>query len=615
MDDGRDERRGLETRRLTDEDVARRSERGRLATRQATTLLLIYSRDGIQAIGLTEGLRLVVGRAAPADVVVRDASLSRRHAAVELADGQVWIEDLGSTNGTRVAGQRIERRRIGDGDELIFGGVPASLQAVDPLGPAGSAMESHDRFRLALQREVARAREFVRPLSLAMLSCQAGPDIPVSRWFPGLAQRARPYDQLALYGPGTVEWLLPEATPEQAAELIGPLLDATTGLRCGLAGLPANAASAEALIDQARTALTGARSAKAMVLAPPASAEALEPVTPDADGPVAASRAMRKLFTTVDRLAGSVIPVLLIGETGSGKEVVARAIHERGPRASAPLICVNCGGIPAQLVESTLFGHEAGAFTGAGARAKGVFEAADGGTVLLDEIGELPAPAQAALLRVLEDKRFTRVGSTDEIAVDVRVLAATHRDLEERSRAGTFREDLLYRLNAMTLTVPPLRDRPEDIPALAARFVEQANQDNGCQVGGLSDEVVALLSAYPWPGNVRELRNAMARAVVIAEGEQIQVEDLPDRIRTGTTHTGRVPIGTDPEPAGAAAPEPIADLKAEVARYEAALILRALEDCDGDRTRAAEQLGLPVRTLAYKMKAHGIRKATYDRDD
>jgi len=304
--------------------------------------------------------------------------------------------------------------------------------------------------------------------------------------------------------------------------------------------------------------------------------------------------------------------VLLSGETGSGKEVVARAIHEGGPRASKPLICVNCGGIPAQLVESTLFGHEAGAFTGAGARAKGVFEAADGGTVLLDEIGELPAPAQAALLRVLESRRFSRVGSTEEIEVDVRILAATHRDLEERCRDGRFREDLLYRLNARTLTTPPLRDRPEEIPSLAARFIEQANSDNGCAVVGLDSDALELLARYPWPGNVRELRNAMARAVVIAEGDRIGPADLPERVRG----TSLEPAGTDAEAlfAGLPAPGEVQDLKEELARFEADLILQALEASQGDRTRAAERLGLPVRTLAYKMKAHGIRKTAYDQE-
>jgi DNA-binding NtrC family response regulator len=275
------------------------------------------------------------------------------------------------------------------------------------------------------------------------------------------------------------------------------------------------------------------------------------------------------------------------------------------------LISVNCGGIPAQLVESTLFGHERGAFTHAVQQQKGVFEAADGGTVLLDEIGELPPPAQAALLRVLESKRFTRVGSTKEIDVNVRVVAATHRDLEAMVEAGSFRSDLLFRLNAMTLTIPPLRARREDIGPLCKRFLEQANQANGREIRGFSREALALLEGYSWPGNIRELYNAVERAVVIADGDLIAAADLPERVRRGagsmSTH------GSGREATGALEPEG-GSMKNRLSRAEQEAILDALREADGSQTGAARILDMPLRTLQHKIKSHGIKKG-YRPDD
>jgi DNA-binding NtrC family response regulator len=316
---------------------------------------------------------------------------------------------------------------------------------------------------------------------------------------------------------------------------------------------------------------------------------------------------MRDLYLEAQRLAASPLPVLILGETGTGKEILARFIHENGPRRDRPLLCVNCGGIPSQLVESTLFGHMKGAFTGATASAAGVFESADGGTVLLDEIGELPLPAQAALLRVLENRRFSRVGSSQEIEADVRVLAATHRDLEAMCREGRFREDLFYRLNVVPLRVPPLREHPEDIEPLAQHFLEQASRGAGRPVPTLQAEALALLLGWHWPGNVRELRNAMERAALIAESDTVQPSDLPERIR-GNRSLPPPPPNAPPAPAG-----PVR-LREELDRKEAELILAALQRNDFNRERAAAELGLPLRTLAHKMKQHNIRRVRYEKD-
>jgi transcriptional regulator with PAS, ATPase and Fis domain len=309
---------------------------------------------------------------------------------------------------------------------------------------------------------------------------------------------------------------------------------------------------------------------------------------------------------------------LLHGETGTGKEVVARAIHEQSERRARPMICVNCGAIPLQLLESTLFGHERGAFTGASQQQKGVFEAADQGTVFLDEIGELPAVAQAALLRVLETKRVVRVGSTREVEVDVRVIAATHRDLEAMCETSAFRLDLLYRLNAMTLVIPPLRERPEEIVPLVECFLEQANRDHGRHVRGIDPGALSLLERYPWPGNVRELRNAIERAVVIAEGDMIAPQDLPERVRAATRLGALAPPAVDEREDGRASPGQQGaegDLRASLLRYEADLIVGALRDAGWNQTEAARRLGVPLRTLVHKLKALGIRKVGYQPPD
>ena len=286
-------------------------------------------------------------------------------------------------------------------------------------------------------------------------------------------------------------------------------------------------------------------------------------------------------------------------------------------RSKNRLVCINCGAIPSTLVESVLFGHEKGAFTGATSSARGVFEEADGSTVLLDEIGELSPPAQAALLRVLESKEVRRVGANREVTVDVRVIAATHRDLDAMVKAGTFREDLMYRLNAMTLEVPALRERPEEIGPFAERFVTLANAANGRDVKGLDVESMRLLLRYPWPGNIRELRNAIEHAVVVAQGRMVQPIDLPRRIRdfasTVLQDDAHGPsTGVGAPVAAAAAPS---DLREGVQRYEMQVILEALRSAKGNRTEAARRLQVPVRTLSHKIKQYGIKKLGFGVED
>ena len=293
--------------------------------------------------------------------------------------------------------------------------------------------------------------------------------------------------------------------------------------------------------------------------------------------------------------------MLVLGETGTGKEVIARAIHEAGARKKKPLRTINCGALPASLIESVLFGHEQGAFTGADKAVAGIFEQGNGGTVLLDEIGELSASAQAALLRVLETKKVTRIGGAKEIDVDVRVVAATHRDLEAMVAAGTFRGDLWYRLNSVTLKIPPLRERTDDIRPLAELFLREATKHARSNVKSIEPQALAALESYDWPGNVRELRNVIERAVVLAEGKSIELQDLPERVRR---ERHAIVLDSRP-PANAELPS---DYREHVLKFEIELILRALHQHGGNQTEAAKALKLPLRTLVHKIQKYGIKK-------
>jgi two-component system, NtrC family, response regulator AtoC len=451
-------------------------------------LLSVRHSAGTEVVVLRRDAPVVVGRHAPADLVVPDRSLSRAHARLTLGgQGQIKVEDLGSTNGTWLQGVRVTSADVSPGAELLFGDTHASIHVLAPVRPG-------------------------------------------------------------------------------VADSPGPRAE------------------------------------------------------PSGDGaPIAVAPAMKLLLETAARLAESSIPVILHGETGTGKEVIASYLHERGPRRGAPLVSINCAAIPPSLLESVLFGHERGAFTGALQQRKGIFEEADGGTLFLDEIAELPLPAQAALLRVLETKRVARVGGVKESTVDVRIVAATHRDLQERIEAGAFRADLYYRLCTMVLEIPPLRERREEIELLALRFLARSGQD---RVRRISAAALEKLCAYSWPGNVRELRNVVERAVVVARGPLIEPEDLPERI-----HQARLISATPAAPAVEPADGPMTvrrpsttslpadpsppsgqDLRSQLQSIEARRLTEALEATGWNQAEAARRLGLPARTLSNKIRALGLKR-------
>jgi len=311
---------------------------------------------------------------------------------------------------------------------------------------------------------------------------------------------------------------------------------------------------------------------------------------------IAKSKAMHELFQTITKVARSNSTVLIRGESGTGKDLVAHAIHYKSPRADQPFVQISCASFPETLLESELFGYEKGAFTGAETRKKGRFELADGGTLFLDEIGDISESVQTKLLRVLEEKKISRLGSTESIKVDVRLITATNRDLERAMETGRFREDLYYRLNVIPIFIPPLRERKEDIPLLSDYFLKRFAADNGKPDLRFSDEALELCLAYDWPGNVRELENAIQNAVVLGEGDVILPEHLPL-----TIHKKAKPIFVSDSLSsnGVSYQERMDSLERQI-------LIEAIRRAGGNKAAAARRLGISLRTMRYKVKKYGL---------
>jgi two-component system, NtrC family, response regulator AtoC len=569
------------------------------ASREPRLSLVVHHDAGMLVVPLAKAGAITIGRTEAADIVVADDSLSRRHARLLWADEGVWLEDLGSTNGTYVGGAKVSRVLIAPGDEIALGSVVAALHLVDPNRPV-QAIVPEEAFEQWLREALVRSRAQERPLALLMVRELGQRQGHLGRWLPRVRAQLRGHEHVGLYGPG---WLVigAEGVDYEAAERLAQAItaprDGVPALGCAVASAPHAAAVFDELLGVVREL-----SDMASEQQPVRSARDERPADVDAafaQAPVVESPVMRELYDTVRRVAGSNASVLICGETGVGKELVARAIHAGSSRVGKPLLTINCGALPATLAESVLFGHERGSFTGADRRRVGAFEQASGGTVFLDEIAELPHSAQAALLRAIDMQRIMRVGSTQEIRVDVRLIAASNRDLDLLAAEGGFRPDLLFRLNTVTLRVPPLRERLEEIEPLAEHFLSLAQRAGSAR--GLTFDLAALrkLRGYGWPGNVRELRNAVERAVILAAGPAIGADDMRLQSEVSSrraTPTLRVPVS----PADG-------KLKDRVRAYEAELIIDALKQHGWNQTETARALNMPVRTLAHKIQLYGLK--------
>ena len=584
---------------------------GMEAPADAALYLVVYGADRSRVLDLPEGTEVTVGRSRGATLSFPDDErLSRIHVILRRQGEQVVVEDKESRNGTRVNGHPVSGAgRAAAGDAIEAGTITLLVARRAPRRHA--QVEPESALDDCLQAEVFRATRYTRPLSLLMLRLE-GPPEAVDEALDRIARDIRPMDRLATYSEREVALVLPETAAPGGRSIAERVLQAarsTPGVTAaaGLASLPESGRSPGALVEAARTALRLARRgdpvggfAIAPRLARPLEAvgDAGRPDT-DPEAPTATDPRSQQTFQLARRVAATPITVLLLGETGVGKEVVAELIHRAGPRASKPFVRLDCASLPPTLLESELFGHERGAFTGADRRKLGYFEAAEGGTILLDEIGELPSSLQAKLLTALERRVVCRIGSTDEIPIDVRVIAATNRDLEQEVKQGRFREDLYYRLAVFTIFVPPLRDRPGDILPLAGRFARGFAAELGHSVPHFTADARSALESYSWPGNVRELRNAVERAVVLTPDGGIDLDALPEAVRARAPRHGQ---GVAP-----ARVELDGHVPTQLMQIERAAVVAALDACGGNQTQAARRLGMSRRSLIYKMERFGLK--------
>ncbi|MGH2899644.1 MAG: sigma 54-interacting transcriptional regulator, partial [Solirubrobacteraceae bacterium] len=434
--------------------------------------------------------------------------MSRLHAQFRRRGASVTVEDAGSRNGTWVNGHIVQGVHVlSSGDEIVVGPVSVVVTITSRV-VARPRIESTRYLDERLAAEVDRGQAYHRRFGLVMLRLEGAPEAADDA-SDRICAALRPMDVVAEYAPGVLAIVMPEREPaavEDAARTLLELAHARTGaaleIAIGVAGFPEHGTTPGALIARALAALESVRGGPQWIGVPPAEA------APLVNDMVVGDAQMVRVYELVRKVADHPITVLVAGETGVGKEVIASALHAASSRRDGPLVRINCASMPETLLESELFGHEKGAFTGADRRKLGYFEAAHGGTLFLDEIGEMTPALQAKLLRVLEQRRVTRVGGTDEIEVDVRVVCATHRDLEAESRRGAFRTDLFFRISAFTIFVPALRDRPTEIELLAHHFLRQTAAQTRQRAPVLSPAALAALRRHAWPGNVRELRNA-----------------------------------------------------------------------------------------------------------
>jgi two-component system response regulator AtoC len=582
--------------------------------------LLIIINNLVSSFPLPASGEITIGRSRNADVQIVDPSVSREHARLTVSD-TFAIADLGSANGTAIKGKPIA---VGEEVELLLGEVVEVGTALlmiqrRPISTREWRIWAHGYFQDRLENECARASRTSGSFGLLRVRC--GKQASAEAVQRVLASALRTDDVVGLYGPGEYEILAIERTTEEiktvADILRETLTEAGVTAKIGIACFPVDGTTAHTL-----EAIVGSQIR-----------DEDSPVEDSETRIVILSPAMKKIYEFVARIAASDIAILVLGETGVGKEVVAEAIHNRSPREEKPFLRLNCAALSESLLESELFGHEKGAFTGAVQTKRGLLETANGGTVFLDEIGDLPAQVQVKLLRVLEERQVWRVGSVSPRKIDVRFIAATHRDLEKSIVAGNFRQDLYFRLNGVSLYIPPLRQRKEEIEALAREFIRrtQRGRGRGSKTPVLSKEVLSLLLQYPWPGNIRELQNVIERAVLLGENGQILTEHLPVEKMSATLST---PIGNsynkeDPNPSKPLVgnsvetvnPPPgkqhvdmsLAEmLKQQVQAMERQHIIDALNRCGGNQTRAAKELGISRRTLISRLEAYSLPRPLKD---
>lgn len=650
--------------------------------------------DGVRADLDLDQPVITIGRAMDNDLRLQSSRVSRHHTRLETSDGESWIIDLGSANGTLVNGERVTRRLVGIGDSISIGGVEIAMEPDATIYAAnaesglatmtGEARRERENLRVfaKITRELTGETDLMRLLrqivdsAVSLVGGERGfvllddgrgggerkvgaPDVekmtvsvarsfdhsdivvPRSRLSMGIAGRAAREGQPVLSvdasqddrfdGMASVEELrlrsvmsLPifldrkvigvlyvdnrlqyGAFSADDLELM-ELFSAQASIALQNARLVASLREKNGRLESSRQQIERLNEQLGRKVRDQGNELAVvrreldrERSRYDYSSMIGGSDAMRTVFRSLDRIVESDLPVLIHGESGTGKELITRAIHRNGARKDKPFVSENCAALPDTLLESELFGHVRGAFTGAYKSKKGLLEQADGGTLFLDEIGDMSPEMQKKLLRVLQESEFRVLGSDRTVKVDVRVLAASHRNLEEMVRQGTFREDLYYRIAVLSVDLPALRERRDDIPLLAEHLLLMAAREAGREAPALPHDVMTTLCGHDWPGNVRELENEMRRLLVLSEGE-VRLEHLSETVRTGRGRGG--------ESQGASQVAEAGDIKTAVADLERRSIEAALAQAAGNKSRAAEGLGISRFALQRKLDKYGIGK-------
>ncbi len=551
------------------QETVRLASKGPEGSRAGRWRVVVVNETGSASFPLISDVT-TIGRGEDAGIRLDDSAASRKHAQFVLSAGAVSLVDLGSANGTNVRGRKLaanEQVVLSEGDAVELGTTLAVLQR-DELSGKGRpwTLHTHRRF-------LELARDTKPPYALLRLEVNAPPGVAQEV----LSAELSPHDSVASFGPGMFEILAPGRAPDAARSLMeklsASLVKRGARVRAGAATAPLDGTDPDLLI-----------------------AACSRPASTPAEGFVVRDDAMNEVVRLAHRVAPSNINVLILGETGAGKEMIATELHERSKRASGPFLKFNCGGFNENLLESELFGHLKGSFTSAHADKVGLLESAQGGTVFLDELGEMPPSFQVKLLRVLEDRKVRRVGANTDTPIDVRFIFATNADLEAKVVAGSFREDLFFRVNGISILIPPLRDRPNDILPLAQRFLAEAAKKDGRPVPEFSPEAIAAMRAFSWPGNVRQLKSRIDSAVVLS-GDTVTPQAL------------QLPVAGSPARASQPTASGSNSLERDLEALERRRVLEVLEQCGGNQTRAAEVLGWSRRTLVSRLQSYGLTKS------
>ncbi len=578
--------------------------------------VLVFEGETTRLVHLPEQGETVVGSSEQAVIRLSSDVVRPEHLRISTRGNEAVLTALGEAAGARVNDEPLQGQHVlTSGDVIALGDVTLGFHRNATRVGARSALAAGP-FHQRLEEEIERALRYRNSLALLVLDTGSASADVMHHALAEVCRVVRRVDIVGETARSEIAVLFPEtgrSASIPAQRLLSGVLANAPGIRGGIAICPDDGCEPDTLLTGARLALRAGTPGEIASVSAAASFFEIGDRKVVSVDPM-----MKRLFGLLRQLATSTLPVLVQGETGSGKEIASRALHEWSPRCGKRLVSINCAALPESLLESELFGHERGAFSGAVGAKPGLFERASGGTIFLDEVGECSPMTQAKLLRVLETHRVSRVGGTEERPVDVRVVSATNRVLEEEIANGRFRQDLYYRLNAATVLVPPLRNRPLDIPVLAARFLDEACESLGRPRMSISAGAMQRLVMHSWPGNVRELKNVMDFVAASVPDTELAAVQLPDKV-AATVAPWMVPRSAPARAASASTAQAAKEAPAaqpdaprfrsiyeEIAELEKRRITEALEAAGGVRARAAELIQMPLRTFVTKLKVHGL---------